>query len=77
MQGTQVWSLARQDPTSRTATKPVRRNYWAWTPRARALKQEKLLQWEARLPERESRPRALQLEKAHVQPWRPSADENK
>ena len=29
MQGTQVRSLARKDPTCRGATKPVRHNYWA------------------------------------------------
>ena len=30
MQGTRVRSLAREDPTCRGATKPVRHNYWAW-----------------------------------------------
>ena len=44
MQGTQVQSLVREDPTCRGATKPVRHNYWAcaldpashnyWSPRA-------------------------------------------
>ena len=29
MQGTQVRSLVREDPTCRRATKPVRHNYWA------------------------------------------------
>ena len=29
MQGTRVWSLVREDPTGRGATKPVRHNYWA------------------------------------------------
>ena len=29
MQGTHVQSLVREDPTCRTATKPVRHNYWA------------------------------------------------
>ena len=29
MQGTQVRSLVREDPTCRGATKPVRHNYWA------------------------------------------------
>ena len=28
-QGTWVWSLIREDPTCRGATKPVRHNYWA------------------------------------------------
>ena len=63
MQGTQVWSLAREDPTCLRATKPMRHNYWAcalepvshsyWArvPRARAPQQEKPLQWEARAPQ--------------------------
>ena len=29
MQGTRVWSLVREDPTCRGATKPMRHNYWA------------------------------------------------
>ena len=29
MQGTRVWSLVREDPTCRRATKPTRHNYWA------------------------------------------------
>ena len=29
VQGTWVWSLVREDPTCRGATKPVRHNYWA------------------------------------------------
>ena len=29
VQGTRVWSLVREDPTCRGATKPVRHNYWA------------------------------------------------
>ena len=59
MQGTRVQALV-QDPTCQGATKPVSHNYWAcplepashnyWAlvPRARALQQEKPLQWEAR-----------------------------
>ena len=30
IQGTGVRALAREDPTCRGATKPVRHNYWAW-----------------------------------------------
>ena len=30
MQGTWVRALAREDPTCRGATKPLRHNYWAW-----------------------------------------------
>ena len=29
MQGTWVWALVREDPTSRGATKPMHHNYWA------------------------------------------------
>ena len=63
VQGTQVQALVREDPTCCRATKPVRHNYRACepqllsphatttearAPRARALQQEKPLQWEAR-----------------------------
>ena len=32
MQGTRVWALVREDPTCRTAPKPVHHNYWAHVP---------------------------------------------
>ena len=32
MQGTQFWSLVREDPTWRGTTKPVHHNYWARVP---------------------------------------------
>ena len=66
MQGAQIWSLVREDPTCRGATKPVRHNYWACepqllspraattearAPRAHAPQQEKPPQWEARAPQ--------------------------
>ena len=44
-QRTQVRSLVREDPTHHAATKPVCHMYWAYTPGACALKQEKPLQW--------------------------------
>ena len=68
MQGTQVWALVWEDPTCRGATKPVCHNYWAcalepashgyWAhvPRARALQQEKPLQWEAHALQRRVAP---------------------
>ena len=40
MQGTQVQSLVREDPTCRGATRPVRHNYWARVPQL--LKPERL-----------------------------------
>ena len=60
MQGTQVWSLVREDPTCHGATNPVRHNYWTCVPhllkparfRACARQQETLPQWEARAPQR-------------------------
>ena len=63
MQKSWVWSLVWEDPTCLGTTKPVRtaivpgsRNFWARVqqslkpihPRACALQQEKLLQWESR-----------------------------
>ena len=82
MQGTQVRSLLREDPTCRRATKPERHNYWAHVPqllkpthpKARALQQEKPPQWEACT---KSSPCSPQLEKAHVQQRRPNATKNK
>ena len=46
--------------------------------RAHALQQEKPLQWEDSALKLESGPppRSLQLQKAHMQQWRPSADKN-
>ena len=66
VQGTRLRALAREDPTCRGATKPMRHNYWArkpqllsprattteaCTPRARAPQQEEPPQWEARGPQ--------------------------
>ena len=75
MQRTWIWSLIWEDPTVHKATEPMHHNYWAWVPqllkpmqpRARALQQEKPLQWEAW---------ALQLEYNRVQQQRPSAAKN-
>ena len=58
MQGTQVQSLIREDPTCHGATEPVP-NYQAHilhllkpcVPRAHAPQQEKSLQWEAHVPQ--------------------------
>ena len=63
-----IWALVQEDPTRRGATKPMRHNYWtcalepashnywACVPRARALQQEKPLQWEARAPQQRVAP---------------------
>ena len=66
VQGTRVRALVQEDPTCCRATKPVHHNYWACVPlllspcattteacapRARALQQEKPLQWEAHAPQ--------------------------
>ena len=73
MEETQIWSLGQEDPTRQGATKPVSHNYWACAiapgshncmSRARALQQEKSLQWEACVLHLESSPQAPQLEKS-------------
>ena len=56
MQGTRVQALVQKDPTCCGATKPLRHNYWAHMPRARAPQHEKPPQWEARAPQRRVTP---------------------
>ena len=84
-QRTQVPSLLWEDSTCREATEPVHSN--CWSPSALGLsdlastcacarQQEKLPQWEADA-QLESSPSSSQLQKAHVQPWRPSAGKKK
>ena len=52
-------------------------NYWIpRAPMARALQQEKPLQWEACALQLESSPHSLQREKACKQQWRPSTAKN-
>ena len=51
MQGTRVQNLFQEDPIYCVATKPVHYNYWTHTLRAYAPQQEKLLQWEAHMPQ--------------------------
>ena len=84
-QETQVRALVQEDPTCRGATKPVHHNYWAHVPqllkptrpRARALQQEKPLQWEARAPHTGCGELCSpQLKKAHAQQQRPKAAKN-
>ena len=76
MQGTHIQSLVQEDPTCHGANKPVRHitdsvlkspgtaTTEAWTPRARALQQEKQLQWEAPARQQSVDPHSLQLEKS-------------
>ena len=74
LQGIWVQSLIREDPTCWEATKPMCHNYKspctmtteALIPRARALKLEKKLQWEARAPQLERSPHSLLPEKARM-----------
>jgi len=61
--GTGVQSLLWEDSTCLRATKPTRRNYWT-QPQSLCSEQEKPLQWEAHIPQLESSPCSLQLEKA-------------
>ena len=58
------------------ALEPASHNYWARVPRARALQQEKPLQWEAHAPKWRVAP-SPQLEKAQVQQQRPNAAKKK
>ena len=74
MQGTQIQSLIRQDPTCCGATKLVHHNYWACAPcatatkstppRANAPQQEKPPQWEVHILQLESSSCWLQLEES-------------
>ena len=83
MQGTRVWSLVREDPTCRRATKPVCHNYWAcalepashnyWAHGQQLLKPTRL---EPMLRNKRS-PCSLQLEKACAQQRRPKAAKKK
>ena len=69
MQGTQVWSLVREDSTCRGASKPQGLELLKPAlPRAYAPQLEKPLQREAL---------TSQLEKAHMQQQRPSTNKNK
>lgn len=62
VQLTLAWPLVRGDPTCQGA-KPTSPSYWAGAPRAHTLQQEEPAQWETQVP---------QLEKTHMQHWRPS-----
>ena len=87
MPGTWGQSLAQEDPIWCKATKPAHHNCWACTlepgaatpgtqvPKACARQQERPPQWEPQAPQPESSSHSA-LEKAHVQPWRPSAAKN-
>ena len=67
------------------ALEPGSCNYWAHVlqllkpacPRACAPQQEKPPQWEAWALQLKSNPHSWQLEKTHVQQWRPSTAKNK
>ena len=71
-------SLIWKDPTCHGATKLRQPQLLSLRFRAHALQQEKPLQWEDSAPQLESGPppRLLQLKKAHMQQWRPSAAKN-
>ena len=73
MQGTWVWYLVLEDPTSLGATKPLCHGCWAHAPRASALQQEKPPQWEICAWQLETSSHSLQLEKSLMQQRRPSA----
>ena len=58
------------------ATKPMCHNYWACALEPMVCN-EKPLQWEAQALQLQSRPHSPQLEKTHVQQWRPNTAKNK
>ena len=79
MQGTRVWALVWEDPTSRGATKPMHHNYWActleptshnyWSPCASSPCFSTREATAMRSPHTATKSslRSPQLEKAHVQ----------
>ena len=79
-QETQVRSLVWEDPTCCGATKPVHHNYTTLlqSPCSGACEPQPLKPTGSRIhiPQLESRSPSPQLEKAHVQQQRPSADKN-
>ena len=92
MQGTRVWSLVREDPTCRGATKPAHHNYWACAlqllkpahSRARVPQLLKPMRLEPMLHKKRSHstttrssPHSPQLEKALAQQRRPNAAKKK
>ena len=89
VQGTWVWSLVQEDPTCCRATKPVYHNYWAsglesescnlWSPCTWSLCSitRKATAMRSPCTTTNSSPGLPQLEKAHVQPWRPSTAKSK
>ena len=77
MKGTQVQSIIQEDSTCWGIAEPGFHIYWSPCARVRALQQEKPLQWEAHLPQLESRPCSPQLKTAHAQQQRSSAARNK
>ena len=85
MQGTQVWSLVREDLTGCRAPKPIGHNYWAWAFESQLLKPACpgacALQWDTpalwNLGHAMKSSPCLPLEKACAQQWTPSAAKNK
>ena len=84
MQRMWVWSLVQEDCTSveqlslwATTAEPTHCNYWSLcSPRAHGAQQEQPPQQEAHIPTTKSSPCSPQLEKAHMQQQRPSAEKN-
>ena len=77
MQGTQVRSLVREDPTCRGATKPVRHNYWACALEPTRLEpvlcNKEATAMRSLHTATKSSPCLTQLEKAHTQQRGPNA----
>ena len=79
IQGTWVQSLVWEDPTCHGAIKPVCHNYCARVPQLLKPTRLEPVLCNKRSPctTTKSSPHSPQLEKAHVQQWRPNAANNK
>ena len=80
MQETLIWSPVLEDSTYLGAAKTLYHNYWACT--VESVSQNKRShhskkQWETHTLQLESSPHLLQLDKTHMQRWRPSAVKKK
>ena len=77
MQGTRVQPLIRENPTHLRATKTMHHNYYrAASTWGLSLQQEKPLQQAASVLQWRVSSCSPQLEKVHLQQWRPSATKN-
>ena len=77
MQGTQVWSLVREDSTYRGATKPEGHNYWVHALEPVVHRRSEPTEEPLRHKEEEEQPLATTTESLRKKQWRPSTARNK